>query len=144
MASTPRLASPLRTAKQIVCSEDACEIRITLTRLAASVRNNRSAMPGTPKNHIPTSDKIKLVERFTRINDDYLIYQMTVDDPVVMTHSWTARLPWKRDPNYKLLEYACHEGNYMMTDALEAARQLDTQGQGTKVDRFGGPGTPQQ
>ena len=48
MAATARSASTPRTAKQIVCSEDACEIRITLTRDPASVRNRRSAMPGTP------------------------------------------------------------------------------------------------
>ena len=44
IASTPRAASPLRTAKQIVCSEDAWEIRMTLTCFAASVRNSRSAI----------------------------------------------------------------------------------------------------
>lgn len=81
-----------------------------------------SAMPGTPQNHIPTSEKMKIVERFTRINDDYLIFQITIDDPVVMTKSWTARFPWKRDPNYKLLEYACHEDNRMMRDWLNVSR----------------------
>jgi hypothetical protein len=81
-----------------------------------------SAMPGTPQNHIPTSEKLKMVERFTRINDDYLIYQATVDDPVVMTRPWTARMPWKRDPDYKLLEYACHEDNRMIRDWLNVSR----------------------
>jgi hypothetical protein len=81
-----------------------------------------SAMPGTPQNHIPTSDKMKITERFTRINDDYLTYQITVDDPVVMTRPWTARLPWKRDPDYKLLEYACHEDNRMVEDWIKVSR----------------------
>jgi hypothetical protein len=81
-----------------------------------------SAMPGTPQNHIPTSDKMKIVERYTRINDDYLIFQITVDDPVVMTRPWTARFPWKRDPNYKLLEYACHEDNRMVRDWITVSR----------------------
>jgi hypothetical protein len=81
-----------------------------------------SAMPGTPQVHIPTSDAMKIVERFTRINDDYLIYQITVDDPVMMTAPWTARLPWKRDENYKLLEYACHEDNRMVRDWINVSR----------------------
>lgn len=81
-----------------------------------------SAMPGTPQNHIPTSDKMKITERFTRINDDYLIFQITVDDPIVMTHSWTARFPWKRDQDYKLLEYACHEDNRMVSDWINVSR----------------------
>jgi len=81
-----------------------------------------SAMPGTPQNHIPTSEKLKIVEQYTRINDDYLIFQITVDDPAVLTHSWTARFPWKRDQNYKLLEYACHEDNRMVRDWINVSR----------------------
>jgi hypothetical protein len=81
-----------------------------------------SAMPGTPQNHIPTSDKMKITERFTRINDDYLAYQITVEDPVVLTRPYTARFPWKRDQNYKLLEYACHEDNRMVRDWITVSR----------------------
>ena len=40
--------SALRTLKQIVCSDDACEIRTTLTPFDASVPNTRPATPGTP------------------------------------------------------------------------------------------------
>ncbi len=63
---------------------------------------------------------MKIIERFTRINNDYLIFEITVDDLVVMTHPWTARLPWKRDQDYKLLEYACHEDNRMVRDWINA------------------------
>jgi hypothetical protein len=52
-----------------------------------------SAMQGTPQIHIPTSGKMKIVERFIRINNDYLIFEITVDDPVVLRHSWIARFP---------------------------------------------------
>ena len=48
IASTARAASALRTLKQIVCSDDACEIRTTLTPFDASVPNTRPATPGTP------------------------------------------------------------------------------------------------
>jgi hypothetical protein len=81
-----------------------------------------SAMPGTPQIHIPTSTAMKITERFTRINNDYLIYEIKTEDPVVLTHSWTARMPWKNDPNYKLLEYACHEDNRMVRDWINVSR----------------------
>ena len=90
------------------------------------------------------SESAKLTERFTRTAQDELSYDITIDDPLTWTKPWTIHMPYKLDSSYVIYEYACHEGNYMMSDALEAARQLDTQGQGTKVDRFGGPGTPQQ
>ena len=48
MAPTADAASALRTPRQIVCSDDAWEMSTTLTRRAASVRNTRSATPGTP------------------------------------------------------------------------------------------------
>jgi hypothetical protein len=80
-----------------------------------------TAMPGTPQIHIPTSEKMKIVERFTRINNDYLIFEITTDDPVMLTHSWTARFPWHRDQNYKLLEYACHEDNRMVRDWINVS-----------------------
>ena len=81
-----------------------------------------SAMPGTPQNHIPTSDKMKITERFRRINDDYIVYEIKTEDPVVLTHSWTARMPWKRDQNYKVLEYNCHEDNRMIQDWINVSR----------------------
>jgi hypothetical protein len=36
-------------------------------------------------------------------------------------------------------EYACHEGNYMMLDALTGARDLEKQGKTSKVNASGGP-----
>jgi hypothetical protein len=44
-------------------------------------------------------------------------------------------MPCKLDPSYIVYEYACHEGNYMMTDALEAAHQLEKESKATRVDR---------
>jgi hypothetical protein len=91
-----------------------------------------SAMPGTPQIHIPTSEKMKITERFTRINNDYLIYEIKTEDPVVLTHSWTARMPWKNDPNYKLLEYACHEDNRMVRDWINVSRAEQEAAKGKK------------
>ena len=87
------------------------------------------------------SDEAWLTERFTRIAQDEISYDLTIDDPKTWTKPWTIHMPYKLDPGYTIYEYACHEGNYMMLDSLEAARQLEKQGKDTKVDRgaAGGP-----
>lgn len=87
------------------------------------------------------TDAAKIVERFTRTAPDELVWEATISDPNVWTKPYTLRYPFKLEPEYRLYEYACHEGNYMMLDALTAARQLEAQGQDTKVVRgeAGGP-----
>lgn len=82
---------------------------------------NTAVIASPPGNRWPISDQMKITEKFTRINDDYIIYEITDDDPVVMTHSWTARFPLKRDPNYKLLEYTCHEDNRVIGDWISVS-----------------------
>jgi hypothetical protein len=87
------------------------------------------------------TDDAKIVERFTRTAPDELMWEATINDPNVWTKPYTLRYPFKLDPEYRLYEYACHEGNYMMLDSLTAARQLEAQGKDTKVVRgeAGGP-----
>jgi hypothetical protein len=64
----------------------------------------------------------RLTERFTRIDEDTIQYEATVDDPRTWTRPWTISFPLKRDPSYQLFEYACHEGNYSMPRMLRGAR----------------------
>ena len=87
------------------------------------------------------TDAARLTERITRIAQDELSYYVTIDDSKTWTKPWTIHMPYKLDPSYTIYEYACHEGNYMMLDSLEAARQLEKQGKATRVDRgpAGGP-----
>jgi hypothetical protein len=71
---------------------------------------------------IPHSEELHVVERFTRISEDVINYSATVTDPKVYTAPWTVALPLNRDPDYKMFEYACHEGNLAMANALSAGR----------------------
>ena len=80
------------------------------------------------------SDAAVLTERFRRTAKDELSYDLTVNDPKTWTAPFTIHMPYKEDPNYAIYEYACHEGNYMMTDALTGARELEKNGETTKVD----------
>jgi hypothetical protein len=89
---------------------------------AGSSMTNTAVIASPPGNRWPTSEQMKITEKFTRINNDYLIYEITDEDPVVMTHSWTARFPLKSDPNYKLLEYTCHEDNRVVGDWISVSR----------------------
>jgi hypothetical protein len=88
------------------------------------------------------SDAAKVTERFTRVAQDELSYDLTIDDPKTWTGPWTVHMPYRLDPSYNIYEYACHEGNYMMLDSLEAARQLEKEGKSTRVDRGGAGGPP--
>jgi hypothetical protein len=72
-----------------------------------------------------TSDRIKLLERFTPLDADTLQYQVTIDDPGTWSAPWTIAFPWKRDQSYGMFEYACHEGNYAMFNILSGSRAAE-------------------
>ena len=78
---------------------------------------------GSPAgNRFPTSEQMKITERITRLNDEFLLYEITTEDPVVLTRPWTARYPLKLDPTYEWWEYGCHEGNRTIGDYINASR----------------------
>jgi hypothetical protein len=85
------------------------------------------------------SDVARLTERFTRTGPEDLSYDLTVNDPKTWTKPWTIHMPYHLDSSYVVYEYACHEGNYMMLDALSGARDLEKQGKTSKVNASGGP-----
>ena len=64
---------------------------------------------------------LHLVEHFTRVNNDTIDYQYTVDDPTTFTRPWTVAVPLTKTPG-PIYEYACHEGNYGMVGILSGAR----------------------
>jgi len=68
-----------------------------------------------------TDSNLRLVERFTRVSPQTLMYEATVDDPTVWSQAWTYQIPmtWNDQPVY---EYACHEGNYGLYNILAGAR----------------------
>jgi hypothetical protein len=69
------------------------------------------------------TDRLRIVERFTRTGPDELSYDATVEDPGTWTAPWTMHVPFKLDPDYALYEYACHEANYGLADILKGFRQ---------------------
>ena len=79
---------------------------------------------------VPVSTSLRLVERFTRVADDILDWEVRVEDPEIYTQPWTLELPLVRDPDYILYEYACHEGNRAVTGILGGARYVETRPNG--------------
>jgi hypothetical protein len=68
-----------------------------------------------------SSDKLHLVERFTRSADDTMTYQFTVDDPTTWAKPWGAEIAWTKTKG-PVYEWACHEGNTMISTILHGAR----------------------
>jgi hypothetical protein len=81
-----------------------------------------------------SDENLRVVERFTRMDADTLMYQATIEDPTVFTDSWTVEIPLTRSQG-PLFEVACHEGNYGLANILsghraeERAAARDTQQQ---------------
>jgi hypothetical protein len=67
---------------------------------------------------------LHVVERFTRVDDNTIRYQFTVDDPTTWTSAWSAELPLARDKG-PIYEYACHEANYGLANNLKGARAVE-------------------
>src|SRR5690349_3611630 len=70
----------------------------------------------------PTTEALKLVERYTRVGPNEMRYEVTVDDPKTWTRPFKIAFPLTEEPGYQNFEYACHEGNYAMFDSLSGAR----------------------
>ena len=75
-----------------------------------------------------SSEKLHLVERFTRAADDRMIYQFTVEDPATWAKPWTAEIPWTKTKG-PVYEWACHEGNTMISTILHGARVQEEEAQ---------------
>ena len=68
-----------------------------------------------------SGEKLHLVERFTRVSDETVIYQFTLEDPTTWAKPWTAEIPMTKTPG-PVYEWACHEGNTMISSILRGAR----------------------
>ena len=77
-----------------------------------------------------SGEQLHLVERFTAVAPDLVMYRATVADPEAWTRAWTIELPLQRVDNEdnQIFEAACHEGNYAMTSILAGARVLEREG----------------
>ena len=71
---------------------------------------------------------VTLTERFSRLDEDTLLYEYTVDDPTIFTRNVHGRRPDAPHSDEPMFEYACHEGNYGLLNILAGARAEDAAG----------------
>jgi len=68
-----------------------------------------------------SSENLRVVERFTRVDADTIQYKFTVEDESTWTRPWTGEIPLRKTIG-PLFEHACHEGNYGLYNTLVGAR----------------------
>jgi len=64
---------------------------------------------------------LHLIERFSLLDADTLLYRFEIDDPTAFTQRWKGELTMARSTG-PIYEYACHEGNYALTNLLRGYR----------------------
>jgi hypothetical protein len=64
---------------------------------------------------------LHLIERMSLLDADTLLYRFEIDDPTAFTQAWKGELTMARSTG-PIYEYACHEGNYALTNLLRGYR----------------------
>ena len=85
--------------------------------------NDTPALGGASRN-------LHVIERFTRIAPDALLYRFTVEDPTVWTAPWSGEYVWPATGD-RVYEYACHEANYSFR-AFSGARGSSSRTRATR------------
>ena len=149
-AGPPMLPVLYNNLKRIVQTDDHVMILVEMVHDARVIRmNDEHAPPGirswlgdsvgrwegdtlvvdttnfndTPALRQATRD-LHVVERFTRLDADTLLYHFTVEDPNVWTAPWSGEYIWPASDT-RVYEYACHEANYSFRGILGGARILE-------------------
>jgi hypothetical protein len=66
----------------------------------------------------------KVIERFTRVAGNELLYQYTIEDPAIYSAPWLAEYSFYLSDK-PLYEFACHEGNYSLPNIMQGQRVAD-------------------
>ena len=74
----------------------------------------------------PPSKDRKVIERFTRVDEETILYEFMIEDPAY-SELWGGQIPFKAFDDL-LYEYSCHEGNYALENILSGARYQERQG----------------
>jgi hypothetical protein len=92
---------------------------------------NRASSPisGRPTGVTPIGGNARAVERLTMTGPDTIAYEVTYSDPDVFTAPWTAAYEWTRNEDYRIYEFACHEGN-TIRDMITGSRAYRALGEG--------------
>ena len=81
------------------------------------------------QHRFPSSPETVAVERYRRLDAETIEHTFTIEDDSAYTRPWTAMRHMPRMPDYIIYEYACHEGNYAMTNILSGERSGEANGE---------------
>ena len=101
---------------------DGATLVVETTNFNGEVGMTNVVTPGSPAGDTPSTTRMKTTERFTRVSDTEIQYEMTIEDPEVLTDQWTVTYPMFMDPEYQFYEYACHEDNTAVRNFIETSR----------------------
>ncbi len=81
----------------------------------------------TQTNFNGSREHLHLIERFTRVAEDLILQEVTVEDSTTFSQTWTIEVPLtkRNEAQNQIFESACHEGNYAMVSILAGARALE-------------------
>ncbi len=85
-------------------------------------------------NFYGADESLHLTERLTRTGPGTIVYNFTVDDPTAFTKPWSGELSMSKSQD-GVVEYACHEGNYAMTNILAGARAAEKRAAGKAAEK---------
>ena len=71
-----------------------------------------------------SSEDLRVIERFTRVDQRTLLYRFTIEDPATWARPWTGEYTWPATDEL-IYEYACHEANYALENVLRGARRRE-------------------
>ncbi len=95
---------------------------VETTNFNGKTAMTNAGVPGSPP-LTPSTPNMRVIERFTRTAQDTIDFQITVEDPEILTTGkWSAAFPLKLDNDYQMYEYACHEGNTAIRNYIETSR----------------------
>jgi hypothetical protein len=78
---------------------------------------------------LPTTEKLHLIEKFTRTDMNTMGYEVTVDDPGAYTAVWKGGFYLRWTPNEEMFEYVCQDNNYAGELMVGAAERVDRRSQ---------------
>ena len=97
---------------------------ITTTNYKEGPSGTNIGVFGSPQgNRWPVSDQMKTTERLTRLNENTILYEIKVEDPLIMVQPYTVRYPLRLNNSYEWWEYNCHEGNRTIRDYINGSRK---------------------
>jgi hypothetical protein len=60
---------------------------------------------------LPHTQQLHIIERFTRVDETTLRYELTIDDPGAYTRPWTTMMQLRWNPTVELFEFVCQDNN---------------------------------